>query len=75
MLTYLNFAIILAQNIVLIANVNSKNEYFVNNSVNQPFVWLQIISTVIACLIIVAYVLKDVNLLVKNINLTLKIRA
>lgn len=75
MITYLNFAVIVAQNIVLIANVNSKDEFFITTSLDQPFVWLQIISTAIAGLIMVAYVIKDVHLLIKNINLQLKMRA
>lgn len=75
MITYINFAVIVAQNIILIANSSSKDEYFISLSLDQPFVWLQIISTIIAGLIMVAYCIKDVHLLVKNINLVLKIRA
>lgn len=75
MLIYLNFAVIVAQNLVLIINSDSKDEYFTTNSLNQPFVWLQIASTIIAGSVMVAYCVKDLHLLIKNINMTLKIRA
>lgn len=75
MLTYLNFAIIVAQNLVLIINSDSKDEYFTTNSLNQPFVWLQIASTIVAGSVMVAYCVKDLHLLIKNINMILKIRA
>jgi len=75
MITYLNFAVIVAQNIVLIANVNAKDTYFITTSLDQPFVWLQVVSTILAGLIMVAYCIKDVHLLIKNINFTLKLRG
>lgn len=75
MVTYLNFAVIVAQNVVLIANVNAKDTYFNTTSLDQPFVWLQVISTILAGLIMIAYCIKDVHLLVKIINLDLKLRG
>lgn len=75
MITYLNFLVIVSQNIVLIANSNSKDEYFVTNSLDQPFVWLQIMSTILAGFTMVAYCVKDFRLLLMTINMKLKIRA
>lgn len=75
MITYLNFAVVVAQNIVLIANSDSDEAYFIDRSLNQPFVWLQIINTGLAGLIMLAYCLKDVPLLIQNVNLKLKIRS
>ena len=75
MLTYLNYAVIVTQNMILIVNSNLKDQYFTTNSLDQPFVWLQIANIIIAGSIMVAYCVKDLHLLIKEINRTLKIRA
>ena len=75
MINYVNFAVIVAQNIILIVNSNSTNDYFVDTNPEQPFVWLQIISTTTAGLIVFAYLIKDFPLLLKNIDMKLKRRS
>lgn len=68
MITYINFAIILWQNIMLILNSNSDQQYFIDTTLSQPFVWLQIASTIGAGLIVIAYFIKDFPLLLKLID-------
>ena len=75
MIIYLNFAIIVGQNIVLILNSNSDQQYFIDTSLNQPFVWLQIASTVGAVLILIAYFIKDFPLLLQIINEKIRVRS
>lgn len=75
MITYLNFGIIVWQNIVLILNSNSDEQYFIDTSITQPFVWLQIASTIGAGLILIAYFIKDFPLLLQMIDEKLKLRS
>jgi hypothetical protein len=75
MLTYFNFTVIVAENLVLILHSGSMDEYFTTNSLDQPFVWIQIASTIIAGSVMVAYCVKDLPLLIKTINMTLNIRS
>lgn len=75
MIIYLNFGIIVGQNIVLILNSNSDQQYFIDTSLNQPFVWLQIASTVGAVFILIAYFIKDFPLLLQIINEKIRVRS
>ena len=75
MITYINFAIILWQNIMLILNSNSDQQYFIDTTLSQPFVWLQIASTIGAGLIVIAYFIKDFPLLLKLIDQELLLRS
>lgn len=75
MLKYLNFAVIVAQNIILIVNSHSTEDYFVDTNPDQPFVWLQIISTSTAGLILLTYLIKDFPLLLQINDMKLKKRS